>query len=129
MHKHDPFPIEQLPDRARKAVLAEFQGRCPTVLEVACIPDTDWLKAPDIGPAALSKLRALTPGMRRRVGIPSLAGLSDAELLARSKSLRKELIRIQEELKAYRAELTIRGISPAPKWRIVLSQSSSLTGE
>ena len=111
MRKHDLFPIDRLPPRIRNAVLDEFDGRCPTVLEVACVPDTDWLKAPDIGPVALATLRSLTPGMRRKAGIPTLAGLSDAELLARSKSLRRELSRIQHDLKAHRTELQMRGLS------------------
>ncbi len=111
MNKHDPFPIDRLSPRIRKAVLDEFNGRCPTVLEVARIPDTDWLKAPDIGPSTVATLRSLTPGMRRKAGIPTLANLSDAQLLAQSKSLQKELSRIHDDLKAHRAELQMRGLS------------------
>ena len=111
MLQHDLFPIHRLPPRVRRAVVAEFQGRCPTVLEVARVPDTDWLKVPDIGPTMLAKLRSLTPGVRRNAGLPSLVGLSDEELLTQSKSLMKELDRIRDDLKAHRIELQIRGIS------------------
>ena len=111
MLQHDLFPIHRLPPRVRRAVVAEFQGRCPTVLEVARVPDTDWLKVPDIGPTMLAKLRSLTPGVRRDAGLPSLVGLSDEELLTRSKSLMKELDRLRDDLKAHRIELQIRGIS------------------
>jgi hypothetical protein len=75
------------------------------------VPDTDWLKVPDIGPTMLAKLRSLTPGVRRDAGLPSLVGLSDEELLTRSKSLMKELDRLLDDLKAHRIELQIRGIS------------------
>jgi hypothetical protein len=115
MLQHDLYPIHRLPPKIRRSVLQEFEGRCPTVLDVACIPDTDWLKTPDIGPGALALLRSLTPGIRRQVGIPSLAGLSDADLLAQSKSLQKELSRIQNDLKAHRAELQVRGL-PAQRF-------------
>jgi hypothetical protein len=32
MRESDLFPIETLPSRIKDAVLAEFHGRCPTVL-------------------------------------------------------------------------------------------------
>jgi hypothetical protein len=111
MLQTDLFPIHRLPPKIRRAVVAEFQGRCPTVLEVARVPDTDWLKVPDIGPSVLAKLRSLTPGVRRNAGLPSLLGLSDEELLARSKSLMKELDRIRDDLKVHRIELQIWGMS------------------
>jgi hypothetical protein len=120
MLQHDLFPIHRLPPRIRRAIVTEFQGRCPTVLEVASVPDTDWLTVPDIGPTMLAKLRSLTPGVRRNAGLPSLVGLPDEELLTRSKSLMKELDRVRDDLRAHRIELQIRGI-PLP-WYYLRAQ-------
>lgn len=91
--------------------MAEFRGHHPTVLEVVRVPDTYWLEVPDIGPTTVAKLRSLTHGLRRKVRIPSLTGLTDAELLARRSYLQDELRRIRSELKANTAELQLRGIA------------------
>lgn len=116
MQLYDPFPIEDFPPRAREAILAEFQGHHPTVLEVVRVPDTYWLEVPDIGPTTVAKLRSLTQGMRRKIRLPSLSGLSDLEILARRDFLQAELRRIRGELKANTAELQLRGIAvPAQK--------------
>jgi hypothetical protein len=111
MDPREPFPINRLPPRAREAVLTEFQGCCPTVLEVARLPDAYWLKVPNMGPSAIAKLRSLTFSTRQTTGLDSLTGLSDVELLAQSKLLKNDLRRIQEDLKIHRTELRMRGIS------------------
>jgi hypothetical protein len=110
MDPRETFPINRLPPKAREAVLTEFQGCCPTVLEVARLPDAYWLKIPNMGPSAIAKLRSLTFEVRRTVGLATLSGLSDIELLARSKLLRTELKRLQEDLTAHKAELRLRGV-------------------
>jgi hypothetical protein len=117
MRLDDPFPVEEFPRRSGEAILAEFRGRRPSVREVVSIPDTRWLGVPDIGPATLAKLRRLTRGMRRKLQVPSLAGLTDTELAAERELLQDELKRmlveinrVRDKLKANRAELRLRGI-------------------
>jgi hypothetical protein len=110
MDPREPFPIKCLPPRAREAILSEFKGCCPTVLEVARLPDAYWLKIPNMGPSSIAKLRSLTFEVRRTAGLATLSGLSDIELLARSKLLSNELRRLQEDLTAHRAELRLRGV-------------------
>ena len=112
MHFDDPFPIEDFPPRVREAILIEFHGRCPTVLEVVRVPDTRWLRLPAIGPLTLAKLRCRTRGMRRKIHAPTLAGLTDDELLAQRNFLQDELKRIRDQLKASTAELQMRGLPP-----------------
>src|SRR3712207_2179056 len=53
----DPFPLDRCSGRVRGAILAEFQGRCPTIREVASISDAQWLTVPNIGPTTLEELR------------------------------------------------------------------------
>jgi hypothetical protein len=111
MREYDPFPIEKLPLRIKQAVLNEFEGRCPTVLEVASTPDSHWLTVPNMGPTSLGQLRSATKGMRRKVGIPTLSEVQDSELLLRTRQLEKQFQCLRNELKTHRAELQMRGIS------------------
>jgi hypothetical protein len=113
MDPRELFPINRLPPKAREAVLTEFHGCCPTVLEVARLPDTHWLKVPNMGLSSIAKLRSLTFGVCQTTVPATLTGLSDLELLSKSKILRNELRRVQEDLKAHRTELRMRGISLA----------------
>jgi hypothetical protein len=104
----DPFPLEELSPRVRQAILTEFGGRCPSIREVASIPDTLWLKLPGMGPKVVARMRSLTRGARRKARLPSLAGRTDSELQAmydRLNDLRKA---IDNQLKAVRAELLLR---------------------
>jgi hypothetical protein len=111
MHDTDLFPIETLPPRIKTAVLTEFHGRCPTVLEVARTPDSHWLTVPNMGPSSLAQLRSVTRGVRRKVGIPTLSGLSDAELLTQARHIERRLSELSSALKSYRAELQMRGVT------------------
>ncbi len=111
MNKCDLFPIDQLPPRIKSAVLSEFKGRCPTILEVVSTPDSHWLSVPNMGHTSLARLRSVTRGMRRKVGIPTLSGLSDAELLSRTRLLEKQLKQLCDQLKAHRGEVRMREIS------------------
>jgi hypothetical protein len=111
MHESDLFPIETLPPRIKDAVLAEFHGRCPTVLEVATTPDSHWLTVPNMGRSSLAQLRSATRGVRRKVGIPTLSGLSDAELLAQAQHTERQLRELSSALRSYRTELQMRGIT------------------
>jgi hypothetical protein len=117
MQECDPFPIEQLPPRIKNAVLSEFKGRCPTILEVVSTPDAHWLSGPNMGHTSLARLRSVTRGMRRKVGIPTLSGLPDAELLSRTRHLEKQFKQLCDQLKAHRDEVRMRGIS-RPHFRI-----------
>jgi hypothetical protein len=48
--------------------------------------------------------------MRRKVGIPTLSGLQDTELLLRTRHLEKQLKQLSGELKAHRDEVRMRCI-------------------
>jgi hypothetical protein len=90
----EPFPLAAVPSRLRQAILNEFAGRCPSIQEVAEISDRDWLKTPDIGPAALKMIRSVTDERKRQT-----ARLSDAELLNRLEWVQKELRWLERQLK------------------------------
>jgi len=71
----DPFPIEKCSGRVRGAVLAEFQGRCPTIRQVASISDAQWLTVPNIGPTTLEEIRRYigeTPAEERLSNLPTM---------------------------------------------------------
>ena len=108
MQLDDPFPLEELPVRIRQTILAEFEGRHPSIREVASLPDSHWLRLPGIGPRVLAWMRALTRGARRKARLPSLAGLTDAELQAEYDRLSDQRKAIDNQLKEVRAELRLR---------------------
>jgi hypothetical protein len=88
----DPFPIEKCSGRVRGAILAEFQGRCPTIREVASISDSQWLTVPNIGPTTLEELRSMTQQLPNGEGAGSAASsIPDNELLSRLNRLQREL--------------------------------------
>jgi hypothetical protein len=39
MQSNEPFPLELFPARVREAILAEFNGRHPTTLQIARVSD------------------------------------------------------------------------------------------
>jgi len=110
MHLRRRFPIDLLPPRLERVVREEFKGRCPTIVEVARIPDSYWLTLPGMGPAYVSKLRLVTGRARTKVGIPSLADMPDGALLAKQRNLIKRRDRLMAEIKACSTELQLRGI-------------------
>ncbi len=88
----DPFPIENCSGRVRGAILAEFQGRCPTIREVASISDSQWLTVPNIGPTTLEELRSMTQQLPNGEGLGSSgSSIPDNELLSRLNRLQREL--------------------------------------
>ena len=99
MQLNDPFPLNSFPSQVKNAILDEFKGRCPTILEVAHIPDAYWLATPAIGPAILERIRSFT----------HVGRLTDAELLDRLDFLLDELRCIDDALKA-----RIAGASRSP---------------
>ena len=122
MQLDDPFPVEHLPDQLSQAVLEEFQGHRPTIREVACIPDAEWLKCPSIGPARLAQLRSVTKGVSGQVEPSPLARWTDARLLERHRGLvaqrnrlRRELERLRNELRTIEVEFLTREIDRSAK--------------
>ncbi len=95
----DPFPIERCSGRVRGAILAEFQGRCPTVREVASISDAQWLTVPNIGPTTLEELRSMTQQAPNGNDKPSATTMTDGELLSRLNRLQRELNLIVGEIR------------------------------
>ena len=96
----DPFPIEKCSGRVRGAILAEFQGRCPTIREVASISDAQWLTVPNIGPTTLEELRSMTHPVPNGESRPNPTGMPDGELLSRLNRLQRELDIIVGEIRA-----------------------------
>ena len=110
MQLDDPFPIKDLPLRARHAILMEFDGRCPSISEVLRISEAEWLSHPGIGQVAVAALRQILKGLAG--DHPTLTKLTDAELLAERnrvrnecRSLRASLHRHQDQLHAVTAKL------------------------
>jgi len=87
----DPFPIEKCSGRVRGAILAEFQGRCPTIREVASISDAQWLTVPNIGRTTLEELRSMTHPLPDGEGGSAAAQMPDTEILSRLSRLQREL--------------------------------------
>jgi hypothetical protein len=118
MQLSDLFPVEDLPRPVKETILAEFQGRHPTVQEVASVPDAHWLKLPAIGPTRLARLRSLTEEICEQVQPPVLAGMTVIQLLkrhdrlrARQEQLQANLREVRDQLRASKAELWMRGIA------------------
>jgi hypothetical protein len=87
----DPFPIDKCSGRIRGAILAEFQGRCPTIREVASISDAQWLTVPNIGPTTLEELRSMTQSLPNEDDGAAAAAMPDHEILSRLSRLQREL--------------------------------------
>ena len=97
MQQDEFFPLDAIPPRVRRAILHEFQGRRPTVQEIAQISDRQWLATPDIGPSTLEKIHeVLRPQPCQGDG--ASPKMTDAELLVRLEYLQEELRRIRHIL-------------------------------
>jgi hypothetical protein len=98
MYQDEIFPLDAIPPRVRRAILHEFQGRRPTIQEVAQISDRHWLATPDIGPSTLEKIHeVLHPQTHQGDGASSK--MTDAELLDRLEFIQEELRSIRHILK------------------------------
>jgi hypothetical protein len=117
----DLFPIELLEYRVQASIREHFGGRCPSISEMANIPDDELLKLPGIGATTIRKIRLLIQGEIQPFS--AMTELSDAELLqeherqlTRLNELRDESNRREGEfrrrLRALRLELRVRGLSP-----------------
>jgi hypothetical protein len=119
MQLSDPFPVEDLPRLVKETILAEFQGRHPTIHDVASVPDAHWLTLPAMGPARLAHLRSLMREVHEQLQSSALTGMTIEELLAQHQEfviqhdlLKGQLRELQDKLRANRAELWMRGIAP-----------------
>jgi hypothetical protein len=102
----DLFPIDSFGLRIRESILDEFGGRCPTVQEVAGIPDSCLLKLPGMGLTTLRKLRSATHGLK--TGIDAIERWSNARLLSERNRLLAEIKHHQDEFKRQQRELRRR---------------------
>jgi hypothetical protein len=99
MPQDEFLPLEAIPPRVRRALLHEFQGRHPTVQEVAQISDRRWLATPDIGPSTLENIHSVLHPQPCQSDSTSRA-MDDAELLTRLEAIQDDLQRIQHLLAA-----------------------------
>ncbi|MGF9763637.1 hypothetical protein AAII07_51800 [Microvirga sp. 0TCS3.31] len=100
MNMGDTFPLFAVPGRIRTVILQEFQGRCPTVQEVAQRSDKEWLAAPGVGLSALGIIRSVTVVQPVTEEASPSTSMSDDELLNRLMSIQEELRRIRDVLTA-----------------------------
>ncbi|MBM1172467.1 hypothetical protein [Microvirga arabica] len=98
MQRDDPFPLDLVPLRARKAILQVFEGRCPNKDEIARVPDCLWLKNPGIGPAALRRIHSAISDPEIPNKTLSAAHLTDIELLKRLRFFQDELRYIHDTI-------------------------------
>lgn len=123
MAPDDPFPLNLFPAQVRAAILSEFDGRCPSLQEVAEISDARWLSTPAIGPVVLKKIRDLGQGD----AAPSRL-MTDAELLRRLTLLQKEVQLIQRTVRRMLPQGS-RGESPLHRGSLSTSTRSLLPSE
>ena len=112
MPTNEPFPLELFPSSVREAILSEFKGHHPTILQVARVSDAHWLGCPRIGPTMLARMRCVARGVHQGGRMSPVASMTDIELLGRYERLQDELERIQAEIRANMAKLAERGIVP-----------------
>jgi hypothetical protein len=86
-----PFPLEAVPLRLRNAILKEFQGRCPSIEEIAQVPDKQWLSTPAVGQKSMEIIHDITGRARPQTNHPPGARMTDAELLQRLEWLQNEV--------------------------------------
>ena len=98
MDWNEPFPLSAVPPRVRNTILNEFKGRCPSIREVAEIPDSYWLATPNIGPTFLEQIRSVTDAPHEQTASPSCSRLTDGELLGHLEWLQDELRWLQEQM-------------------------------
>ncbi len=91
MQVDDLFPLDNVPPRVMKAILAEFAGRRPSICEVHAISDQCWLAMPEIGERSLTIIRRITGVDQAPTDISSSSMITDAELLRRLDTIQREL--------------------------------------
>lgn len=93
-------------------MLREFEGRAPSVREVAQICDRSWLAVPGIGRTALAYIRQATRDQHPFSVGQSANSISDAELLTRLERLQEELQSLNEVLSAALLPALKKGFRP-----------------
>ncbi|QRM34509.1 hypothetical protein [Microvirga sp. VF16] len=83
--------------------MEKFGGRCPSISEVANIPDADLLMLAGIGPSTIRKIHSITGG--GIISSTAMAGLSDDELLSKCDRLLAQLNELRGEFKWREQEL------------------------
>ena len=99
MRPSDPFPLERCSSRLRAAILLEFQGRHPTLQEVASIPPRQWLTVPGVGQTLLTELEAVVGGHQEWMKTSTPAGPTDADMIDQLERLQRDLERLRRELR------------------------------
>jgi hypothetical protein len=94
-----PFPLEAVPPRLRNAILKEFQGRCPSIKEIAQVPDKQWLSTPAVGQRSMEIIHDITDRARPQTTHSPGAWMTDAELFQRLEWLQKEIRWLRNTLK------------------------------
>ena len=91
MYLDDLFPLDDVPLRVRRAILAEFMGRKPSIREVRAVSDQRWLATPEIGERSLGIIRRISEPDRTPTDSPSFPTMTDTELLRRLDFMQREL--------------------------------------
>lgn len=107
-----PFPIERCSQRLRNAIVAEFQGRCPTLQEVFSLPAKQWLKVPGMGQTLLTELEAIMQDQLEQTKGRASAQMTDGELIARLERLQRDLKRLRRDLLVRMSDSQARDDSP-----------------
>jgi hypothetical protein len=123
MDWNEPFPLNAVPPRVRNTILNEFKGRCPSIREVAEIPDSDWLATPNIGPTFLEQIRRVTDAPLEHTASPSRPRLTDAELLDCLERLQDDLRWLQDQMEARLLKTARR--RPNRRWLKVATQDGT----
>jgi hypothetical protein len=100
MHPSDPFPLERCSSRLRTAILSEFQGRHPTIQDVADIPPQKWLTVPGIGQTLLTELEVIIQAHQGWIKSNLPASSTDAKLVDQLDRLQHDLERLRRELRS-----------------------------
>ncbi len=123
MDRDEPFPLGAVPPRVRHTILSEFKGSCPSIREVAEIPDSYWLATPNIGPAFLEQIRRVTDAPSEQTVSPSRPQLTDTELLDRLEQLQNELQWLHDQMEAKLFKTARR--RPNRRWLAVATQDGT----
>ena len=107
MQPSDLFPIERCSRRLKKAILAEFNGRCPAFQEILSISQRKWLRVPGIGQTLLVELDSIIQGQNGGTEGYTFKDPNDAELVARLKRLQRDLNRLQHDIQALIGRATL----------------------
>ena len=118
MNLDEAFPLHSISGRIRTVILHEFQGRCPTVQEVAQLSDKQWLAVPGIGLSALGIIRSVTADLRSAAEASLSASTLDVELLDRLAFVQEELRYIRDLLRARMETPSSSGTRLPPQHRM-----------